>query len=119
MSWRITDEGFAMTLDRRVPAALARNLPQFVSDASPVEPSCYLVHPGGTAILEAVDRGLGLRGGGGLDAAWAVLRDYGNMSSGTVLFVLGEALALGHLPPALLLAFGPGLSVESMMVVGE
>ena len=117
MSWRITDAGFAMTLDRRVPAALAANVAAIVEAAAPIRPACHLVHPGGAAILDAVERSLDLDGDGGLDAARAVLRGYGNMSSATLLFVLAEALAAGCGPPALLLAFGPGLSVESLLLL--
>ena len=38
------------------------------------------------------------------------------MSSATLLFVLEEAFGRGYVPPALLLAFGPGLSLESLLV---
>ena len=43
-----------------------------------------------------------------------MLRRFGNMSSATVLFVLAEALDRGYRPPALLMAFGPGLTVETL-----
>ena len=116
MSWRITDTGFAMTLTRDVPVALRDHAAAIVADACPERPGCFVVHPGGAAILDAVDQGLGLGGRFGMDAARAVLRWFGNMSSATVLFVLEEALRRGHQPPALLLAFGPGLSIESLVV---
>jgi predicted naringenin-chalcone synthase len=117
MSWRITDAGFAMTLSRDVPTAVRRNLCAFVAEAAPVAPNSFIVHPGGPDILDAVDDALRLEGGRGLDAARAVLRRYGNMSSATVLFVLEEALRRGHALPAVLLAFGPGLTIESLMVL--
>jgi predicted naringenin-chalcone synthase len=116
MSWRITDAGFAMTLSRDVPAALRRSIASFVNEVCPCRPGCFVVHPGGAGILDAVDEGLGLDGGYGVEVSREVLRRYGNMSSATLLFVLQEALQQGYRPPALLLAFGPGLSVESLLV---
>lgn len=120
ISWRITDAGFAMTLSRQVPAALGAAVPAIVDEAialGDARPDCYIVHPGGPGILDAVDGGLALGGGFGIEAAWDVLRRYGNMSSGTVLFVLAEALRRGHRPPAMLVAFGPGLAVETVLLL--
>ncbi len=116
MTWKITDSGFAMTLGREVPAALRSEIASAVREASPVAPRTHVVHPGGPAIIDAVDAGLGLGGGSGLEAARAVLRRCGNMSSATILFVLEEVLRQGRPAPALLLAFGPGLAIESLML---
>ncbi len=116
MTWRITDAGFAMTLTRDVPVALRDNLAAIVDDMSPRRPNFFVVHPGGPGILDAVDQALELDGAHGLDAARDVLRRFGNMSSATVLFVLDEALRRGYRPPAMLLAFGPGLSIESLLL---
>jgi predicted naringenin-chalcone synthase len=116
MTWRITDAGFAMTLSREVPVALRRSVGPIVDELCPRRPDCFIVHPGGAGILDAVDEGLGLGGGSGVEVSREILRRHGNMSSATVLFVLAEALRLGYRPPALLLSFGPGLSVESLLV---
>jgi predicted naringenin-chalcone synthase len=116
MTWRITDAGFAMTLSRDVPAALRRSVGAIVDEVCPSRPGCFIVHPGGAGILDAVDEGLGLGGRSGVEVSREVLRRYGNMSSATLLFVLEEAFRRGYRPPALLLAFGPGLSVESLLV---
>ncbi len=116
MTWKVTDSGFAMTLGREVPVALRAEIASAVREASPVVPRSYVVHPGGPAIIDAVDAGLGLGGGSGLEAARAVLRRCGNMSSATILFVLEEVVRQGHPAPALLLAFGPGLAIESLML---
>jgi predicted naringenin-chalcone synthase len=114
MTWRITDTGFAMTLDRKVPAIMRRRLAEMVAEVALEEPAFVGIHPGGPAIIDAVDASLGLGGGRGVEVARDVLRRYGNMSSCTVLFVLDEALRRGYEPPALLLAFGPGLAVEML-----
>ena len=117
MTWRITDAGFAMTLSRKVPAAIGAVVATIADESTAgVRPDSYIVHPGGPGVLDVVDDALGLGGGFGIEAAREVLRRYGNVSSGTVLFVLAEALRRGHRPPALLLAFGPGLAVETLLV---
>ncbi|MCH6552380.1 MAG: type III polyketide synthase [Planctomycetes bacterium] len=117
MTWRITDTGFAMTLTRDVPPAIRRHLGAFVATKTSRRPACFVVHPGGPGILDAVDEALGLEGERGIEVAWEVLRQYGNMSSATLLFVLAETIRRGHRRPALLLAFGPGLTIESLTVL--
>ncbi|MHC5023529.1 MAG: type III polyketide synthase [Planctomycetota bacterium] len=117
MTWLVTDTGFAMTLSKRVPQALGSRLEGFVAEASlNTRPRTLIVHPGGPGILDAVEASQGLDGGGGLESSRSVLRRYGNMSSATVLFVLEEAMRRGRPLPALLLAFGPGLTVEGLPV---
>ena len=82
------------------------------------------MHPGGRKILEAIEKALGLQPDHNC-FAYEVLRDYGNMSSATVLFVLKEVwnqLASGGAtfdadrPNILSCAFGPGLTLESMVL---
>ncbi len=117
MTWRVTDTGFAMTLDRCIPAALNAAVAEIVAEATGSAgggPECYVVHPGGPGILDAVNDGLSLSGGSGIEAARAILGRYGNMSSSAILFVLARMLRHSYRPPALLLAFGPGLAVETI-----
>jgi predicted naringenin-chalcone synthase len=73
----------------------------------------WAVHPGGKAILDKVETTLGLDAAQ-LAASRAVLRDYGNMSSATILFVLEQMLqAAGAVPQTVAaMAFGPGLTIE-------
>lgn len=117
MTWRITDAGFVMTLAREVPAALRERLPGFVNQSALRAPRTYIVHPGGPGILDAVDEALHLGGESGLEHSRQILRQFGNMSSATVLFVLDEALR-HHAPlPATLLSFGPGLTIECLQLL--
>jgi predicted naringenin-chalcone synthase len=116
ITWRIGDDGFDMTLSGMVPLTLAHLLPEcraeLLGDAG--EAGLWAVHPGGRSVLDAVEHGLSLRQGA-LAESRAVLRDYGNMSSATVMFVLAAMLrdaAAGRRGCAL--AFGPGLSAEAM-----
>jgi predicted naringenin-chalcone synthase len=119
MAWTIGDQGFAMTLSSYVPRLLESELapataPLFAQAGVAREKiDHWAVHPGGRAILDKVASALGLA-----DKAMApsrrVLREYGNMSSPSVLFVLREVLengaASGERVAAL--AFGPGLTIE-------
>ena len=113
MSWRIEDDGFAMTLTREVPPALERAIGGFIAEDPP---RGIAVHPGGAAILDAIERsvadlGLDPRS---LPASRAILRDFGNMSSGSVLFVLDRYLGSGGERPVDCIAFGPGLTIDAV-----
>jgi predicted naringenin-chalcone synthase len=112
MSWRITDAGFAMTLDRSVPAHIELAAPAALGQLQ----QCA-IHPGGAAILDAMERGANARTCGGLApeslrAARGVLRDHGNMSSGSVFFVLDRLIQSGAAGDMAVIAFGPGLMVD-------
>ena len=117
MSWRVTDTGFAMTLTRDVPVALNKHLCEFVEQASQNRPRTFVVHPGGPGILDAAESAIGADSHRGIACSRAVLREFGNMSSATLLFVVAEALKRGCDLPAMLLAFGPGLTIESLQIV--
>ncbi len=69
----------------------------------------FLFHPGGRKLIETVQDVLGLTPKQ-FEHSWEVLRQYGNMSSATALFVLERALKAGARGPHLLAAFGPGFS---------
>ena len=125
MAWHINDFGFEMTLSSYVPKLIQRgirNLTDGLLASLPVELGDirhFAIHPGGRKILETIETELGLTHEDNRHA-YRVLRDYGNMSSATVLFVLREVLA--HATPAddgapvLSFAFGPGLTMEAMLL---
>lgn len=108
MTWTITDEGFAMTLSRTVPASVQAALKRMASEHI----TSAAIHPGGPNIIDAVEQALELPRSSG-DASRAVLRRHGNMSSPSVLFVVQELRERGE-QPQLLTAFGPGLTVETL-----
>ncbi len=117
ITWLIGDQGFAMHLSGEVPGRIAQALADpLVRErvAGPVPPDSWAVHPGGRSILDAVARGLDLAETA-LDPSRAVLAQCGNMSSATVLFVLGRIMAGGAtIANGRALAFGPGLAVEGL-----
>jgi predicted naringenin-chalcone synthase len=72
----------------------------------------WAVHPGGRTILDAVERGLGLEAHA-LDRSRAILRENGNMSSATLMFVLARMMTAGDAGRGVAMAFGPGLAAET------
>jgi predicted naringenin-chalcone synthase len=114
MAWIIGDHGFEMTLSAEVPRIIGREIKAAVADfAGGVD--TWAVHPGGRSVLDKVESGLGLDPHA-LDASRAVLRDYGNMSSATVLFILRDLLHSDRCTDGervAAIAFGPGLTVEA------
>lgn len=118
ITWRIGDDGFDMTLSGMVPIALAHALPDWQAEMTGArdvaEVDLWAVHPGGRSVLDAVEHGLSLPQGA-LAESRAVLRDNGNMSSATVMFVLAAMMRRAERGRrGLALAFGPGLSAEAM-----
>ena len=126
MAWTIGDLGFEMRLSSYVPeiirhgigkltSSLLANISQKLTDIS-----YFAIHPGGKKILEAIEQELGLSKAQN-HFAYKVLKNFGNMSSPTVLFVLNEVLqSLDAVSDdgkrVLSFAFGPGLTLESMIL---
>jgi predicted naringenin-chalcone synthase len=116
IAWRIGSLGFDMRLSGQVPHAIGRGLPAHLDAllggrADAVE--LWAVHPGGRSVLDAVEQTAGLDPGA-LRASREVLRRYGNMSSATAMFVL-EELMRGPAGAGCAMAFGPGITVESLL----
>lgn len=117
--WNIGDRGFEMYLSTDVPNVLGRHLPgllpRLLSTEELSELRHWAVHPGGRAILDAVEEKLELAPSA-LTHSREVLRNFGNMSSATIMFVLKDIMESGADPGSgLALAFGPGLTVESLV----
>ena len=119
MSWRVRDDGFDMVLSGRVPATVSDILHEHGTDvlggAQTDEFTHWAVHPGGRTVLDAVEKALDLDADD-LAPSRAVLRENGNMSSATVMFVLERML--GTAAPGERgcgMAFGPGLTAETML----
>ncbi|TCD05554.1 type III polyketide synthase [Erythrobacteraceae bacterium CFH 75059] len=119
ITWEIADTGFRMHLSGAVPARIAAALGEgglgarIAALVGTDQPVSYAVHAGGRSILDAVERGLHLPPGA-LAASRAVLRECGNISSSTLMFVL-ERLMQDKPTRGIALAFGPGLAVEGFV----
>ncbi|MDQ3393861.1 MAG: type III polyketide synthase [Bacteroidota bacterium] len=125
MAWHIGDHGFGMKLSSYVPDIIKtgiKNLTDKLLENLNITLSAidhFAIHPGGKRILETIEKELGITKDDN-KYAYEVLRDYGNMSSPTVIFVL-DALCKNLSPIAdgnniLSFAFGPGLTLESMLL---
>ncbi len=119
ITWHIGSSGFDMVLLGRVPLTIAKGLPcnlnRILAGHKPEDVVNWAIHPGGRTILDAVQNSINLPCKA-LSQSRDVLRRFGNMSSATVMFVLKEML--GPNTPAgrgCAMAFGPGLTVESMI----
>jgi predicted naringenin-chalcone synthase len=113
--WNIREQGFDMVLSGGVPGAIRSGLAQARSDILANEAvDLWAVHPGGRSVLDAVEHALALPPSA-LAVSRGVLNDFGNMSSGTVMFVL-DRLMRQATPGAsgCAMAFGPGLVAETM-----
>lgn len=134
MSWCIGDHGFEMTLSPRVPHLIGKHLGPWLADwldaqgLSIDDIGAWAVHPGGPKVLDAVADALDLPDKS-LEHSRAVLAEYGNMSSATVLFILdslcksrvgtikcANSSPISHPSPCIMLAFGPGLVVEAALL---
>lgn len=123
MSWRVGDHGFVISLAEDVPALIGHSLGPWLRGwlseqgiASEALGSIgWAVHPGGPRVLDAVRDSMGLAEHS-LASSRAVLREHGNMSSPTVLFIADRLMTGGEHDRVVLLAFGPGLCAEVMLL---
>ena len=124
MAWNVGDFGFEMRLSAYVSDILEENIVTFCSHLlthtkSSIESVKYLaVHPGGKKILATVEKALGFPKDKN-HAAYQVLKNYGNMSLPTVLFVLKNIFEQlnqqDNHETIVSFAFGPGLTLEGVV----
>lgn len=124
MAWSVGNLGFEMKLTSYVPEIIQGGIKKLTDemlgkikkDFSTIKH--FAIHPGGKKILEAIEKELGLSKDDNRHA-YAVLSKFGNMSSPTVLFVLyyllKESTAQNNDESILSFAFGPGLTMESIL----
>ncbi|MEU8569865.1 3-oxoacyl-[acyl-carrier-protein] synthase III C-terminal domain-containing protein [Streptomyces pathocidini] len=124
LGWDVTDSGFRIVLDPAVPELVREHLADDVDrflgdhDLKRHDITAWVCHPGGPRVLEAVAEALDLPDGA-LDLAWRSLAEVGNLSSASVLHVLRDTLAEQRPEPGtpgLLLAIGPGLCCELVLL---
>lgn len=123
MAWTIGDFGFEMRLSKYIPALLDKGITQlseiFEQKFGLSKIQNFAIHPGGKQILQKVQEAFSLKPEVNFHAG-EVLRQFGNMSSATILFVLdrmmkdptvhGDILSMG---------FGPGLTLETMHLIKQ
>jgi alkylresorcinol/alkylpyrone synthase len=124
MGWRVEDPGLAVVFDRAIPPFVEAELAEAVDsmlaelDLERTSIDRFCCHPGGVKVIDAIETSLELPEGT-LDLERDVLRDCGNMSAPTVLFVLERLIRRGLPRRTLLTAFGPGFTCAGMLLVRD
>jgi alkylresorcinol/alkylpyrone synthase len=117
MGWNVDPEGFGVIFAQAIPPFAEKHLGPAAAEILgrmdvPVEAvDRFVCHPGGTKVVNALERSLSLDQGS-LDHERAVLAEFGNMSAPTVLFVLDRVLRSGARGRLALLALGPGFTAS-------
>ncbi len=121
MGWRVEEDGFGVLFSRAIPAIVRERYGAAVDDflarqgLGRKDLDGTLCHPGGAKVLDALEAVFDLAPGAMTDAR-AVLRDYGNMSAVTVLFVVERALARGLRGRHLVSSLGPGFTAGFLLL---
>ncbi len=123
MGFQLKNEGLFMVLDQAVPGKIAEHFPRIVhpflekNKVHLSEVDHLIFHPGGRKIIQTVEVLFGTMGKN-IDDTREVLRQYGNMSSVTILYVLERFLnkKITSGEKGLMLSFGPGFSAQSILL---
>ena len=121
MGWRVEDPGLAVIFDRAIPPFVTNELAEAIDGIlgqlgltrGDIDRLCC--HPGGTKVVDAIEQALGLERGT-LDLERTVLREHGNMSAPTVMFVLAALLERGLPERVMMTAFGPGFTCAGLVL---
>ena len=111
MAWRLTGHQFEMRLSTYVPDILSAHIHNFMMNNGGKEAVEFAFHPGGKKILDACRDALELEKED-LKESYEVLKNYGNMSSVTIFYILQKKLSKGGNGQIFTAAFGPGLTME-------
>jgi alkylresorcinol/alkylpyrone synthase len=123
MGWHVEDDGLGVLFSKDIPSLIRGEFGVVLDgflDKTGFERGDidhFLCHPGGTKVLDALEDVID-RGAGSLDHSRAVLRDFGNMSAATVVFVLDRFLRAGGGGRSLLTAVGPGFTAGFLILDG-
>ena len=119
MGWDVDDAGLGVVFDRSIPGFVTAEIAAAVASSLPAmgdRPIERMVcHPGGAKVITALEDALALAPGS-LDAEREVLREAGNMSAPTVMFVLQKVLATRATGRLMLAALGPGFTLSMLPV---
>ncbi len=122
MGWNIKPLNFEMVLNAGIPAFIGQKINHLINETSRnLDISAdmidkWAVHPGGRKILDQVKVQLGLNNGE-MNYSYQILREYGNMSSPTILFILNLILEqeMEQGEKIMAIGFGPGISVDTAL----
>jgi len=124
MAWFPSATGFLMQLSSYIPQVIGDNIKSLINDTvnhfniSDLSKVTWCIHPGGLKILDKIANVMDLAKEE-LVSSYEILSEYGNMSSPTVMYVLQRLIEKKRIPKGnqvLMLAFGPGLSIETTLL---
>jgi alkylresorcinol/alkylpyrone synthase len=121
MGWDVAEDGLKAIFSRDIPALVQRDLrtatESFLArhELGIADIDYFVCHPGGAKVLDALEEAFALPSGA-LAYARETLRDYGNMSAATVLFVLDRVLRSGARGRVLMTALGPGFTAGFQLI---
>ena len=117
MGWDVDAQGFEVIFAQAIPSFAEENIQPAISGIlhragiGMNDVDRLLCHPGGMKVIVALEKAFGLAPGA-LDHERDVLREYGNISAATVLFVLDRAIRAGLPHRSVLTAMGPGFTAS-------
>jgi alkylresorcinol/alkylpyrone synthase len=124
MGWQMVDSGFKLVLSPDIPELVRRNVPRDVDkflEQHGLNRKCikhWIAHTGGPKVLRSIEEGLELPPCA-LRHSWESLRQAGNLSSASVLFVLADLLKAGETLDGdygVMLALGPGFCLQMVLL---
>ncbi len=121
MAWQLSENGFLMSLSAYISNLINGNISKMLSELNIQKDKLHYwaIHPGGKKILDDFAKVFDLKNNE-LASAYHVLKNYGNMSSPTILFVLKELIENNQKKTSgdtiFTAAFGPGLTIETMQL---
>jgi alkylresorcinol/alkylpyrone synthase len=121
MGWDVEDPGLAVVFDRAIPPFIEAELAQAVDQMCAAmairreDIGRFCSHPGGIKVIDAIESALHLNQGE-LNLEREVLRDSGNMSAPTVMFVLERLIDRGLPDRTMMTAFGPGFTCGGLLL---
>lgn len=123
MGFELKNTGLQMVLDKEVPDKISSHFPMIVypflerNNLSIDDVDHLIFHPGGKKIVQTIEEIFGSLGKN-IDNTKAVLKEYGNMSSATVLYVLERFIEQGTKKGdiGLMLSFGPGFTAQRLLL---
>lgn len=119
MGWQMESAGLGVILNRSIPAFARKEFrgaieamltPQAVRID---DVDRFICHPGGAKVVDAIETALALPQGA-LNEEREVLRQHGNMSAPTALFVLDRVRKQGMPPLSVMAALGPGFTASTV-----
>lgn len=122
MAWHISPTGFLMTLSAFIPTLIETGIVNLLTQAlqnaniKSTEIKNWAIHPGGRKIVETIQKQLALTDAE-VAVSFQILKNYGNMSSATILFVLQQMQLSNQKGKVFACGFGPGITLETL--IGE